>query len=52
MVIDCIYTNKRENNTRDSKPPLAAWAVSEIYRATADVEFVKEIYPKLLKYYR
>jgi putative isomerase len=31
---------------------LAAWAVSEIYRATADVEFVKEIYPKLLKYYR
>lgn len=52
MVIDCIYTNKRENNTRDSKPPLAAWAVNEIYKATADIGFVKEIYPKLLKYYR
>lgn len=52
MVIDCIYTNKRENNERDSKPPLAAWAVYEIYKATSDVAFVKEIYPKLLKYYR
>ena len=27
MVIDCIYSDKKENNYRDSKPPLAAWAV-------------------------
>lgn len=52
MIIDCIYTNKRENNERDSKPPLAAWAVSEIYKATKDVAFVKEMFPKLLKYYQ
>ena len=52
MIIDCIYTDKKENNERNSKPPLAAWAVSEIYKATLDADFVKEIYPKLLKYHR
>lgn len=52
MIIDCIYTNRQENNERNSKPPLAAWAVSEIYKATQDAGFVKEIYPKLLKYHR
>jgi glycogen debranching enzyme len=52
MVIDCIYPNKNENNYRDSKPPLAAWAVHAIYEQTKDVAFVKEMYPKLLKYYR
>lgn len=52
MVIDCIYTNKSENNERDSKPPLAAWAVQQIYKTTGDVSFVKEMYPKLLKYYQ
>ncbi|MGL5921261.1 MAG: MGH1-like glycoside hydrolase domain-containing protein, partial [Bacteroidales bacterium] len=34
MVIDCIYTNSEENNPRDSKPPLAAWAVNRIYDET------------------
>ncbi|MEG1119357.1 MAG: glycoside hydrolase [Bacteroidales bacterium] len=51
MVIDCIYSDKKENNNRDSKPPLAAWAVSEIYKATGDSSFVKEIYPKLVSYF-
>lgn len=50
MVIDCIYSNKSENNARDSKPPLAAWCVMEVYKHTKDVEFLKEMYPKLLKY--
>ena len=31
MIIDCIYTDIRENNARDSKPPLAAWAVNKIF---------------------
>lgn len=52
MIIDCIYVNKGENNSRDSKPPLAAWAVDEIFKATNDTAFVKEMYPQLLKYYR
>jgi putative isomerase len=52
MVADAIYADKAENNWRDTKPPLAAWAVSEIYRATGDRSFVKEIYPKLLRYHR
>lgn len=52
MVIDCIYSDKRENNYRDSKPPLAAWAVMEVYKQTKDLAFVKEMFPKLTKYYR
>ena len=50
--IDCIYIDKNENNERNSKPPLAAWAVSEIYKSTQDADFVKEIYPKLLHYHQ
>lgn len=52
MIADCIYSDKRENNYRDSKPPLAAWSVYEVFRETADTAFVREMYPKLLKYYR
>lgn len=52
MIIDCIYPDINENNARDSKPPLAAWAVDEIYHATGDTAFVKEIYPQLLSYHR
>ncbi|WP_329904415.1 MGH1-like glycoside hydrolase domain-containing protein [Porphyromonas pogonae] len=51
MVVDCVYADKRENNLRDSKPPLAAWAVNEVYQLTGDVDFVREMYPKLMKYY-
>lgn len=52
MIADCIYSDKRENNYRDSKPPLAAWAVNEVFKQTGDTAFIKEMYPKLLKYYR
>jgi len=51
MVIDCIFANKKENNPRDTKPPLAAWALMEIFQQTSDTAFVKEMYPKLEKYY-
>lgn len=51
MIIDCIYSDATENNTRDSKPPLAAWAVDEIFKATGDSAFVREIFPKLVSYY-
>lgn len=52
MITDCVFTDKKKNNNLDSKPPLAAWAVMEIYKQTKDLEFVKEMYPKLLKYNR
>lgn len=52
MIIDCIYSDAAENNARDSKPPLATWAVNEIFRATGDSAFVGEMYPKLLAYHR
>lgn len=51
MIIDCIYTNSEENNARDSKPPLAAWAVNRIYEETKDTAFIQEIYPQLVKYH-
>ncbi|MDR2913317.1 MAG: glycoside hydrolase [Tannerella sp.] len=51
MIIDCIYSDASENNARDSKPPLASWAVNEIFETTNDTLFVKEMYPKLLSYY-
>lgn len=52
MVIDCIYTDPSENNARNSKPPLACWAVDEIFNQTKDTAFVKEMYPQLLAYYK
>jgi putative isomerase len=52
MIADCIYTNPAENNYRDSKPPLAAWAVEAIFQADHDTAFIAEMYPKLLKYYQ
>ena len=52
MVIDCIYSNPEENNARDSKPPLAAWAVDAVFAHTKDTAFLREIYPQLLSYHR
>ncbi|WP_208603060.1 MGH1-like glycoside hydrolase domain-containing protein [Pedobacter steynii] len=51
MVADCIYTDKKENNWRDTKPPLAAWAVWKIYEQSRDISFLKTIYPRLVKYH-
>ena len=52
MIIDCIYTDPAENNARDSKPPLVCWAVDKIYEATGDKEFLAEMYPQLMSYYK
>ncbi|WP_199757029.1 MGH1-like glycoside hydrolase domain-containing protein [Pedobacter sp. KBW06] len=51
MVADCIYTDKKENNWRDTKPPLAAWAAWKIYEQSKDGSFLNTIYPKLVKYH-
>jgi putative isomerase len=52
MIADCIYTDTLENNWRDSKPPLAVWAVNEIYNVTGDKAFLEEMYPCLVKYHK
>lgn len=51
MIIDCIYTDPAENNSRNSKPPLVSWAVDEIFKHTGDTAFISEMYPQLLAYY-
>ncbi len=52
MIPDCIYLDSTENNWRNTKPPLATWAVWEIYKKDNDKEFLEEMFPKLLKYHR
>ncbi len=51
MVADCIYTNKSNNNWRDTKPPLAAWAAYTLYTCTHDTNVVKQLYPALYTYH-
>lgn len=51
MVADCVYTDKKENNWRDTKPPLAAWAVWLVHTRAANPDFLKNIYPKLVSYH-
>lgn len=51
MVADCVYADKKENNWRDTKPPLAAWSVWKVHQQAPDLRFLKEIYPKLVIYH-
>lgn len=52
MVPDCVFLDAKENNWRDTKPPLATWATLEIWRATGDKAFVAGMYDKLVRYHR
>ncbi|GAB3035262.1 alpha-glucosidase [Bowmanella dokdonensis] len=60
MVIDAIFYNKDTPrggdggnwNERNTKPPLASWAVWEMYEATRDITLLKEFYPKLVAYHQ
>ncbi|WDE08832.1 alpha-glucosidase [Thalassomonas viridans] len=59
MVLDAIFYNKDADrkgdggnwNERNTKPPLASWAVWQLYLATGDLAFVEEMYPKLQQYH-
>ena len=53
FIVDCVYrdTTIETHNYRDTKPPLAAWAVLRIFEKDNDIDFVKEFYPKLRKYH-
>lgn len=60
MIIDAVFYNKdvaRKGdggnwNERNTKPPLASWAVWKIYQETEDKAFIQEMYPKLIKYHQ
>ena len=51
MIADCVYYNKKNNNWRNTKAPLSAWAIYEIYKVDKDIDFLKKVYPKLIKYH-
>ena len=53
FIPDCIYRDTliEPNNYRNTKSPLAAWAVWKIYEKTKDANFLKEFYPKLKSYH-
>jgi beta-galactosidase len=52
MIADVVYLDASEDNWRDTKPPLAGWAIREIWQATGDLDFVRDLYPKLVRYHR
>ncbi len=53
MIADCVFrdTSIEQHNWRDTKPPLAAWAIWEIYQETKDKDFLKEFNDKLERYH-
>lgn len=52
MIPDFVGRFKGGNNWRDTKPPLSAWALMNIYRATNDRLFVEEMFDKVYKYHQ
>nr|WP_281259801.1 alpha-glucosidase [Bowmanella denitrificans] len=60
MVIDAIFYNKDAQrggdggnwNERNTKPPLASWAVWELYQASQDKALLQQLYPKLVAYHQ
>lgn len=49
FIPDVVYRDNliEENNYRDTKPPLSAWAAWEIYESDQDVSFLQAIYLKI-----
>ena len=33
-------------------PSFAGWAIAEVYQASGDLEFVRDLYPKLVRYHQ
>jgi putative isomerase len=52
MVPDTVTLHQQDQYWGCTKPPLSAWAVTEILRRTGDVAFVSEMLPRLVKYHR
>ncbi|OON82832.1 MGH1-like glycoside hydrolase domain-containing protein [Streptomyces tsukubensis] len=56
MVPDAVFYNDIRDgglnwNERNSKPPLAAWAVWEVYERGGGPSFLRRMYPKLKAYH-
>ncbi len=53
MIADCFFRNldTEDVNWRNTKAPLSAWCIYEVYQTTKDINFLKEMYPKLVKYH-
>ncbi|KAA3624949.1 MAG: trehalase, partial [Bacteroidetes bacterium] len=53
MIADCVYRDNliEDNNWRNTKPPLSAWAVWEVYQEDLDTSFIHEMLPKLEAYH-
>lgn len=59
MILDAIFYNTDQSrggdggnwNERNTKPPLAAWAVWKIYEEDKDKSFIHEMFPKLIAYH-
>jgi putative isomerase len=51
MVAGCTYPDAKANNWTNSGPPLAGWAVWEVYRQTRDRSFIHEMQPLLQRYH-
>ncbi|WP_372763329.1 alpha-glucosidase, partial [Pseudoalteromonas sp.] len=60
MVTDAVFYNKDKPrggdggnwNERNSKPPLASWAIWQVYLKTQDSDFIAEMFPKLEQYHQ
>lgn len=51
MIPDCIYADKSENNWRNTKAPLAAWALWQIYEKTGSKAVLQEFYSRMQAYH-
>ncbi|MEH0153519.1 trehalase family glycosidase [Limibacter armeniacum] len=53
MIADCFFRDSEIEgiNWRNTKAPLSGWSIYKVFEATQDTEFLKEMYPKLLKYH-
>ena len=53
MIADCAYRDTviENQNWRDTKPPLSAWAVWEVFQHSKEENFLKELFPKIEKYH-
>ena len=54
FIADCVFrdTSIENHNYRNTKPPLSAWAVWKVYEQDNDLNFIKEIYPKIVKQHK
>lgn len=53
MIADCVYRDTiiENHNWRDTKPPLSAWAVWNVFQKSTDTAFLQTMLPKLEQYH-